>query len=281
MRKLIVNLRSNGFSLGESTTIVSALHLTVTETSSALGSLSMTDVMDLTQKNWLRPTGLERWNQWEPHIDDDIHLNELLQNSPFCQQALPQEKHFDNVLLMSAIEPVFEDRVKFFFELCKQGLQAKRVFLVGGERALTVNTDPKSFLALGDKAKESDMLKYFFDKEQKQADFRSNAPVYSTHTPYQQSENGAKRRPNTFDTVVSWKNEFDDGGSILCISNQPYVCYQTEVIRSILKDRIIMGSGNATTNPRNSIILDTIARLIYVKCGEHLKKHREPTHPII
>jgi hypothetical protein len=86
----------------------------------------------------------------------------------------------------------------------------------------------------------------------------------------QQAQNGTLRRPNTQDTIDEWLRSYNpQPGSILALSNQPYIGYQDAVLRKALpKTFDVETVGNAcSNNTKSTVIIDSLARWIY---NEHL-----------
>jgi hypothetical protein len=176
---------------------------------------------------------------------------------------------------MSALEPTFIQRIVYFSQLIKKGFQAKNVFLLGGERKLDDDHERATLEVLGADAREMDMLEYHVRKIKTRDPHLNEINFIKCSTPYQTCEDGSNRRPNTEDTVRRWRGEYDDGGSVLCLTNQPYVYYQTSVVRNVLwKDTVVFGAGPAaeTSDRSTAIALDTIARLIYTSIPVNVLK---------
>jgi hypothetical protein len=220
---------------------------------------------DNTQRAWLRPAGQERWEL--PHASyQDTRLRKLLATSPFACERRPVQPYWDNVLLMSAIEPVFVSRLRYLRRLFADGMRAGRVFLLGGERRLLPHHEAGAIKALGENSTEIEMLIHHAERQRAKENILRAIAFLPCSTPYQPSADGSLRRPNTLDTVKTWQSTCDDGGSVLCLTNQPYVLYQTAIICSVLgQDRHIQGSGPAAEhNFKTAIVLDALARWIYV-----------------
>lgn len=222
-------------------------------------------IINHTQESWLRKNDSERW---EIEASKSLHeqLADLLEGSNLFLEQAPQRYTMDNVLLMSALESVFIQRLEYFSRLIEKGLKIKNVYLLGGERKLDPVHESAIIKVLESGAREIDMLEHHASKLSKCDTHMGGIDFISSSTPYQTNQQGLKQRPNTRDTVVTWKNEHYQGGSILCLSNQPFVHYQTAVVRSVMgDDSAVLGAGLAA-NPNEintSVVLDTLARLLY------------------
>ena len=228
-------------------------------------------ILQKTQKNWLRAQGTERWETKDDKCENLEVIEDLLIKLELTDSTSSQDYNPDNVMIMSAVEQVFEQRVDFFASEIEKGLTSKKVYLVGGLRRLTKETDRKAFEVFGEGGTESDMLRWVVENKKEHFPFLKDIDFVSSDTDYQIDDAGGKRRPNTYDTVVTWADEYDDGGSVLCISNQPYIEYQTEVIRSVIgSKRKLSGCGSKIKSvSRKSVILDSLARTIFVKNNSH------------
>ena len=110
------------------------------------------------------------------------------------------------------------------------------------------------------------MLEYHAERLLRRDSHLVDIDFIRSSTDYQCSEDGRVRRPNTRDTVLNWSRQDYFGGDVLCLSNQPFVHYQTAVVRSVLGVGVtVIGAGPAADlNAINSTLaLDAVARLIY------------------
>ena len=100
-------------------------------------------------------------------------------------------------------------------------------------------------------------------------------PIVFVDTPMQKTENNNLRRPNTRDTINEWLQKYNPhNGSILAISNQPFIGYQDAVLRNILPKGFsieTVGCENLE-NETTTIILDSLARWIYHEYQMSLSK---------
>ena len=222
-------------------------------------------VLEQTQRQWLRHSQKERWELTSDSLLS-VEVLELLEDSILLKEQGEPKVEVEDVLLMSAVEPVFLQRLEFFSSLVQRGLSFNRVFLLGGDRQLDPEHENGALRALGVGATEIDMLLYHAENLQASALHLENVEFIKCTTPYIDIESGGVRRPNTHDTVVTWRDAFFEDGSVLCLTNQPFVHYQAAVMASALgKDAKILAAGAAAClheiNP--AIVLDALARLIY------------------
>lgn len=216
-----------------------------------------------TQRAWLRPPGKERW-QVEATRECDEKLVRILEDSPFQAERLPRTACADHVLLMSAIESEFLVRLEYFSVLVREGFVPNAVYLLGGQRVLDPDRECEIRGVLGQEAREIDMLEFHAEQARNRHPWLEGLEFVSCSTPYQEDASGNLRRPNTHDTIVTWLQEHFDGGSVLCLSNQPFVDYQTTLFRKLLpKEVVIDGAGARADRCSPSIVLDAIARMLY------------------
>lgn len=222
-------------------------------------------VLKLTQSQWLRKPGTERW-EVEAMMSQYQQVAAVLNHSELMSEQVPSVERVQSVLLMSAIEPVFIKRLEYFSILVQRGLCPEKVYLLGGERKLDVNEEANIIEILGPDAREIEMLEYHAERLLRRDSHLVDIDFIRSSTDYQCSEDGRVRRPNTRDTVLNWSRQDYFGGDVLCLSNQPFVHYQTAVVRSVLGVGVtVIGAGPAADlNAINSTLaLDAVARLIY------------------
>ncbi len=91
-------------------------------------------------------------------------------------------------------------------------------------------------------------------------------PFVYVDTPMQKTENGILRRPNTQDTINEWLTRYNPKpGSILALSNQPFVGYQDAVLRKYLPPNFVIDTvGDVDWEDEGvATILDSLTRWIY------------------
>lgn len=222
-------------------------------------------IVAYTQQHWLRSPGTERWELVASEPSNTAVL-ELLNNSALIVEQPPLQSHYDHVLLMSAFESVFLRRIDYFSRLVQGGLSFGKVVLLGGERRLDPLHETAAIQWLGPDAREIEMLAHHAQRMSEREDHIAGLEFIQCSTAYVADAAGGLRRPNTDDTVVRWSEQMYEGGSVLCLSNQPFVHYQTSVVRSVLGPQTVVHGAGPATEPDTlnlQIVFDAAARLLF------------------
>ena len=114
-------------------------------------------------------------------------------------------------------------------------------------------------------ATETEMAKMVYNQAKLPKDFKELVQVQFIDTPLQRASNGGAIRPNTGDTIKLWLTKTKPTGSVLAISNQPYVGYQHAVLKTFVpKEMSIETVGpKPSTSASSDLLLDTLARWLY------------------
>ena len=239
---------------------------------------SLPSIVQVTQKKLLRQPGKERWESKTNTLPDTEDLR-LFKELYLIQEIIPTQKHYDYALLLGG---VFEDvhiRVEHLIHLWKnKGVRFKSLVILTGERPLDEQIESKqSLISYNVKniclpTTESEMIKFVLAQTDLPSEWRK--PSFSSvlvSAPMQKMADGSLRRPNTEDTVIEWLKEHNpDHGTILAVSNQPFVGYQDAVLRKNLWHFIIETVGAAyKDNESRATILDALTRWLYNLSTDH------------
>ncbi len=216
---------------------------------------------------WIRPKGLERWHIYSL-LDDPqrIKLTKIIKNSALAKVKMPIKKHYDAVVVYGATTSRVKTRIEFLLKLAKQGVTWDKIFLLGSTRDLNTGPDADQQMAKLLKTKgvaetEMAMMQYLWNQAIKQK-LCATVPVVSI----QSGERPDGTRANTDDTLVDMAKNIDHvkGKNILFISNNPYICYQDAVAKSVLKSHYVAVEtvGDAMDKESMENVLDTIARCL-------------------
>ncbi len=136
--------------------------------------------------------------------------------------------------------------------------------MLGSTRDLNTGPEEDQQMALVLKAQglpmtEMAMMEYLWQHSQKPDSLKTAISSSSGQRP-------DETRANTDDSLIDMVKNIDSvkGKNILFISNNPYICYQDAVAKSVLKpyDVTIETVGEAMHDDRMEIVLDTIARCL-------------------
>ena len=243
---------------------------------------TLPSVVEATQKAWLRKPGTERWEIDNHYETLSSSITPQFKKLGILNEIAPTKKEYTYVAVLGALVPRVRQRLAYALEQWKKGVRfTTLVFLVGArpleptkeseEKLYNVDNEFLPFRPGWTKPTtppktEAEMARMVFDQAILPEGFKESVKVLFVDTPMQTTANGKLRRPNTADTMKRWlAHEDTQPGSILAISNQPYVHYQDAVLRTLLPKTFTV----ETVGPKASdklhigVILDNIARWLY------------------
>lgn len=220
---------------------------------------TLASITEVTQKAWLRPKGKERWETIDPFTDADRQavLAYYIQTGKF-DEKLPSHNNYSAGVICGSTTFSMQKRIDFFVRLAQEGLQASKVVLLSGARALDpevdrilegCQTEGDAFLALW----KATPLHHLFAYQNLQM-------------PLIELENGSFRRPTTYDTFQFWLLTKPQGPALI-VTNQPYCCYFEAIAKWALPPELeveIVGDSTQPKFQKTSALLDNLARWIYV-----------------
>ena len=211
------------------------------------------DLKDYTQKHWIRKANQERED-----LDENQKYKEKRAFIYYCFQKLgmmnavmPQKTHYDYVVIHGAMTKTMQARIDFFKRI-RPHVRYKQIVFLSGKRML----DPvkeKNHLGL---ITEAEMAAYLMKKN----GFKNVEVVNAVEFK------GV--RPNTQDTIVTWLRSNPRPGTVLAISNNPYIPRQDLTLKQLVKskDFDIETVGPQTAfDIKGSVLFDELARLIYTE----------------
>lgn len=246
----------------------------------------LASIVDATQKAWLRKPNEERWHQQEVHQEKKEELQKYFAQLRIVDEIQPSKKHYAHAVFLGATVARVRTRLNHLKQLLEQGISFDHIVVLGGQRPLDPKLENEAILFDANNsdlpfkstwklqgnipANEMEMMKMVID----QADLPESikTKIMYVDTPMQTAADGTLRRPTTGDTIKEWLKMNPEKGSILAISNQPYVGYQDSVIRTFVPGEFTIETvGQAadtvsqTTEPDLTIAnaLDNIARWLY------------------
>lgn len=258
-----------------SSPLLSLLRLTDIEHDNSLAS-----IVEKTQKQWLRAAGKERWEIDELYPEKRTEALALLDSLGCIAEVRPAHTHYDYAIVLGATVQRVRMRLQYLINLHSNGVQFKKIIILGGERPLDATLERKDVLLDTNNGlltcktnwklqgplpiTEIEMMKMVYDQTQLPEKF-AKIPVTFIDTPMIKMENGAVRRPGFGDTIQTWLSHNPKEGSCLFISNNPYVGYADSVVRTFMPNRFIVETvGSAASDETKlSVHLDNCARWLY------------------
>lgn len=243
--------------------------------------ITLQQLVDATQKEWLRKPGSERWQIEEKFPELRTKIIGALDEIGLFTEIKPSDKKYSYCLILGATVQRVRTRLAYAIALYNAGIHFDRIIFLGGQRPLDANIESAAMLvdpANGELSIRADwqqpaplptteygMMKLVYDQADMPAAFAS-IPVTFIDSPMQQKPDGTLARPTTGDTIKDWLATEPKTGSCLFISNQPYVGYQDAVARTFMPATF----GVETVGPRVdkddelvAVLLDTMARWLY------------------
>ncbi len=209
----------------------------------------MEGIVAATQHRWLQK-GKERWEFEERYLDKREAAFPFLERLGCVESVFPAKNAYTYAIVLGGYASRVKARLDFLETLKKNGLRYERLLFFTGERYL----DPSE--NMGDLKTETEMMLSLYPD-----------PVIVIDTPQQRGADGVLRRPNTADTVRAWLNTNPLPGTCLVITNQPFVPYQDEVLRTELPAEFPFETVGPKAEEETlfALYLDTIARWLYQK----------------
>lgn len=224
---------------------------------------TLDSIVAVTQKTLLRPPGKERWE-----VDDVFKSKKNLLDPLFkklhCIDALhATKKHYDYAVVLGALFSRVHDRLQWLIDEWRQGVRFTTLVFLSGQRTLTgtEREQLKTFLHREDvPTNEFEMTKSVYDALAMPESLRK-VPVVFINAPAR----CGKSRATTEDTVNAWLEQHPVPGSVLAISNQPYVLQQQCILRFLLPLSFSIEAVGPVVSPSTTttIILDNLARWIF------------------
>jgi hypothetical protein len=216
-----------------------------------------------TQNQWLFKG--DRWNLLDKQYKNKDAICACLEELGFQTEMPIQEikKKYDAILVLSDIAPSFKQRLDYLKD-CFKKVPCDQVIIVSGERKLdpVIESQKELEKLFGIKAKitnEKDILPELLKTDYFDNEIRNRLSHY---IPTGQS---SYNRSSTEDQIKKIAAKIQRYSKILFISNQPYILYQSLIVKAYLPNHEIDSVGPVYTEDACNIarILDRIARTLY------------------
>ena len=240
---------------------------------------TLQDIVQQTQKLWLRKSGTERW-EIEQYVTEHEHaIRSLLYKMHMYQEIEPALQNYEYVLVLGALFGRIKDRMQYVIDLWNKGVRFKKLVLLGGARPVIPmqGENIESYKAWAgvdelrvlERQTETDVFKLVYEHINMPQEIK-DLPVEFIDVPMLQRENGTWARPTTGDTIELWLAGNPQPGVCLFVSNQPYIGYQDAVAKAYVPHIFSVDTvGQACNQDLGiAILLDNLARWLY---QEHVK----------
>ncbi len=202
------------------------------------------EFVKLTQKHFtIRSGHQERWeikpSNWMTKNQSENLL--LLKTLGMTAAIKPKAESTDALCILGAMMKRIEDRIDYAALLLEKPLKTDNLFLLAGERYVTVNIDGSeeelnkiaNFYQLTDLSKLTET--HLIQQAYKKSALYNKIKTFVIDTPKRDLP-----RPTTQTTtieLIEWLKEHNDIKTITFVSNQPHVKYQEAVITEILRNQ--------------------------------------------
>jgi|SRR5579862_986557 len=236
----------------------------LSELTSALGIPQDANIVDETQKRWLRRPDQERWELAELSADQRQIVLHWATEQGFFSAWRPFYNTYDKALILGATTSRMQMRLDYLKKLWEEGVRFREVVWLTGDRPLDNRVD-----GLLDRCSNESQAARILWEEADLPDEMLHLSVVFIAVPMKM-QGGLLKRPDTKDTIVAWLAMAPEPCRAVFISDQPFCGYQFAVINACLPDAFqfdLVGSGvKASSHPSAAAItLDSIARWIYTE----------------
>ena len=225
----------------------------------ALGIPSDKNIIEETQKRWLRKPGQERWDLDEIMAEQRVFVLNWAKENGFFAAWKPSCQVYDKALILGATTSRMQMRLDYLKQLWSQGIRFNEIVWLTGLRPLDKRVDDLTERCHN----ESEAARILWN-EAVLPDGMRNLPVVFVEVPMK-VEGSSLKRPNTEDTIVAWLKIAPKPCKALFVSDQPFCGYQFATIKTNLPQEFLfdlVGPGvESIDHPAAAaIILDSIAR---------------------
>ncbi len=238
---------------------------------------TISDLVAVTQKGWLRPAHQERWEiQEHPYEKKRDQLLPVFVRMGLVNAMELTKSSYDHILFMRATVFSMNSRMEKLKEVVSHLASYHDIALLSGCRYLVQGEreflEKRGWTNLPET--EAGALKRLFEESLTFSD-----KVVLIDSPQKKSLDGVMVRPTTADTVEDWLKTQPKKGTVLVISSQPFCHYQRIVTESLLPCTFVVDVVGAQSpeNTTMAVYLDMLARTLYQwnngnKCAQKNEK---------
>ena len=203
------------------------------------------DILDLVQLTQtylsLRSGNKERWevtpSVWMEQSDKKTIL-EKLKTLQVINSVYPTIKNPDAICILGSTFKSIKERLAYVSKLLSEGIKTKQLILLVGERRASINVDGNEaeLQAVAQEFGINDLSQltetHLGKKAYQTSAIYNKLPIHVIDTP-----SGNLPRPTTETTIMelnTWLQGHSEIQTIVFISNQPHVRYQTAIITEVL-----------------------------------------------
>lgn len=276
---------SHNYSLLVNDTQASPYFIKLLDTTGLKHNRTLQNIVEITQREWLRPKGKELWELEEKHEDKRQEIKSLLKQLGCIYKRKPSKKRYTYGVIHGGTIHRIRKRLGYAVALWKDGIRFDHLVFLSGERPLDPTFETKEVLF--DRSNtdlpiriawqppkdmpttEIETIKLIYDQADLPPDIRQ-LPIAFASAPMKKGLNGNMLRPTTNDTFKAWLKNNPKPGSCLLFSNQPYIARQHLVAKTLLPETFLLETVGQEANKNLMIAahLDNLARWLYQECKE-------------
>jgi hypothetical protein len=241
-------------------------------------------------EGWIRAPGKERWEIDELFPEQRKEIFVQFDRMNMLEAISPKSMQYDYVILPGATISRVRARLAFLLDLWHHGVRFDQIIVLGGKRPLDANLESEQImfapttsdttLSLKENwhpaqmpTTELEMMEMVYNQTQLPEAF-ARIPILFVDSPMKQKADGTWTRPSRQDTIESWLALNPKPGSVLIISNQPFIGYDDTVFRSFVPDPFCVQvvGPKAGQSVLTAVILDSLARTLYTELSRIQKQ---------
>jgi hypothetical protein len=221
-----------------------------------------TNIVEETQKRWLRKPTQERWELNEISPEQRRFVLNWAKEQGIFSAWKPSRDTYDKALILGATTSRMQMRLDYLKQLWMEGVRFTEIVWLTGDRPLDKSIDGLLDLC----QTESEAAHILWEEADLPEEMRGLSVVF-VEVPMKVDGTTVKR-PNTEDTIVAWLKVAPQPCTALFISDQPFCGYQFAVVKGALPDEFLFDLAGQGVDPSShpaaaAITLDCIARWIY------------------
>ncbi|WP_039458372.1 hypothetical protein [Candidatus Jidaibacter acanthamoebae] len=236
-------------------------------------------------KQWMRPENKERWEirdaENESILKNKDRIITLLNELKIYDAIDAKNSQYDYGVVLGANANAMRIRLAHLAKQIDQGVEIKQVVFLVSQRPRFENIETEEMLFDENNlylplkkgwvkpkktpATETEIAKFLFEQSDLPEKLQS-LPVIFVDTPGKGGLPATVKRASTSDTVIAWMKSNPKSGTILAISNPPYIGYQHAVLKKYLNPGFECETiGAPKVDPDKisiRVVLDSIAKNI-------------------
>ena len=217
------------------------------------------NLIEETQKRWLRKPTQERWELNEISPKQRRFVLDWAKEQGIFSAWQPSRRVYDKALILGATTSRMQMRLDFLKQIWMEGVRFTEIVWLTGDRPLDKSIDGLMDLC----QTESEAAQILWEEADLPKEMRALSVVF---VAIPMRADG--KRPNTEDTIVGWVKVSPEPCTALFISDQPFCGYQFAVVKGALPEEFLFDLAGQGVDPSShpaaaAITLDCIARWIY------------------